>query len=485
MADESFVLRGINWREVFPFTHLFRAFRISIHPSKLVLALACLLLIYAGGRFLDGVWPDKYSVPARQTTVMPQWLPNGIHLDMAKFDAPSSVNKVGPFVGFMDRESTLINNITTGVLTWTWYDGVVLGLLALLIQVPLATFLANPFFFILFWIWALLVWSVFGGAIARIAAVHVARDEKLSVRHALRFSTGKVLSFIFAPIIPLLIILAIGLALAIGGLQLYIPYVGPIAVGILYFIGIAAGFVMSLVLIGTIGGITLMYPTIAVEGSDSFDAISRSFSYIYARPWRVIWYGLVALVYGALTYLFVRLFVFFLLGLSHYFIAWFLTDYGQGRWQAMWPSPTLYPFPMGSLSYSVNFDALNWGEAIGAGVLSFWVYLVIGLLGAYIISYYFSANTIVYYLLRRNVDATEMDDVYLEEIDEDFGDTLPAATAAGEAAPITVTESTSVVVTQTSTEKSTENAEKPSMEDEAAKSGEPGKPHEGEGSTGH
>ena len=37
---------------------------------------------------------------------------------------------------------------------------------------------------------------------------------------------------------------------------------------------------------GTVGGFGLMYPTVAVEGSDSFDAISRSFSYVFARPWR-------------------------------------------------------------------------------------------------------------------------------------------------------------------------------------------------------
>ena len=41
---------------------------------------------------------------------------------------------------------------------------------------------------------------------------------------------------------------------------------------------------MTLILLGLTGGFNLMYPTIAVEGSDSFDAISRSFSYVYARP---------------------------------------------------------------------------------------------------------------------------------------------------------------------------------------------------------
>jgi len=50
-------------------------------------------------------------------------------------------------------------------------------------------------------------------------------------------------------------------------LLLYIPFVGPILVGVFYFLALAAGFVMTLVALGTAGGLNLMYPTIAVEGS--------------------------------------------------------------------------------------------------------------------------------------------------------------------------------------------------------------------------
>ena len=78
-------------------------------------------------------------------------------------------------------------------------------------------------YFVLFGILFLIVWAIFGGAIARIAAVHVAREEKLSIRHALRFSSGKFLSFVFAPVIPLVIILFVGLVVAFGGLLVNLP----------------------------------------------------------------------------------------------------------------------------------------------------------------------------------------------------------------------------------------------------------------------
>src|SRR5438477_10249016 len=64
MAEEGQQIRGINWRETFPFTHLFRSFRIAIHPSKLALGLVALICLYAGGRVLDAVWPVQYlAVP--------------------------------------------------------------------------------------------------------------------------------------------------------------------------------------------------------------------------------------------------------------------------------------------------------------------------------------------------------------------------------------------------------------------------------------
>src|SRR4051794_35905143 len=59
MAEETHVIRGINWRETFPFVNIFRSFRVAIHPSKLILALLALLSLYMGGRVLDGLWPAK------------------------------------------------------------------------------------------------------------------------------------------------------------------------------------------------------------------------------------------------------------------------------------------------------------------------------------------------------------------------------------------------------------------------------------------
>src|SRR4051812_45449987 len=75
MADESHVIRGINWRETFPFTQIFRAFRVAIHPTKLILALIALLALYAGGRVLDVVWPVQYRAIPGPTAGVVQRVP--------------------------------------------------------------------------------------------------------------------------------------------------------------------------------------------------------------------------------------------------------------------------------------------------------------------------------------------------------------------------------------------------------------------------
>ena len=520
-TDASVTLRQIDWRSTFPFTLIFRSFRVAIHPSKLVLALLALLLIYLGGSFLDAIWPEAYRATLGELTiyeqtrgasrprdafntlrnrqreeqggmlrsVLPEWhKKDGQYKDARywiKLQRDEAVKRawdeynrdpkaaeaekvrddriraayedaadrhdialksrgLGLFDAFSSYEIGQVNQIMRGIRTWTWIgaDSVTEGFFSLILIGPLWLAQHHYVFFTLFILWFLSVWSIFGGAIARIAAVHVARDEKISIRQSLAFSVSKFLSFLSAPLIPLVIVGVVGLVVAAGGFLGNIPVIGPPIVGALFFLALAAGFVMTLVLLGTIGGVNLMYPTVAVEGSDSFDAISRSFSYLYARPWRLGFYTLVGLIYGGLCYLFVRFFIYVMLWVTHFFAGlWFFyrADDGRPLFTTMWPDP----FSSIHLRYSVDYFALGGAQALGAFLLWMWVSLTIAMLGAFAISFYFSVNTVIYYLMRQEVDATELDDVYLEHGEEEFTtDTLagqPPAAAASDStsAPLT------------------------------------------------
>ena len=79
-------------------------------------------------------------------------------------------------------------------------------------------------------------------------------------------------------------------------------------------------------------------------------------------------------------------------------------------------------------------DRLRWWNMIGAVLVAIWLGIVFLLILGFGYSYFWSASTIIYLLLRRKVDAAEMDEVYLEEDEGDgaFGGPLtpPAAAAA-------------------------------------------------------
>jgi len=268
---------------------------------------------------------------------------------------------------------------------------------------------------------ALAVWSLFGGAIHRIAALHFGREQKISIGQALRFSAGKFLSFYFAPLIPLAIIFVIGAFIIAGGFALG-SWGGGIVMGLLLPLALGAGLLIAFLLVGLGAGGSLMYPTIAVESSDSFDAIGRSYSYVYGRPWRAAFYGLVAAFYAVICYTFVRFCAFLTLATTHWFVSAGVIGGGQtvsplaDKLDVLWPAPTF-----DTLMSAAPSEAMSGAEPVGAWLVWFWTMLVAVTVLAFLLSFCASAKTVIYFLLRRRIDATDLDDVYVDEPQEDFG----------------------------------------------------------------
>lgn len=332
-------------------------------------------------------------------------------------DLYAARGKMTPPVYQPDREDQPLN-ITAGTR-----DDEALGLLSWLVLMAwglwwmVTTF---KWYSLIYVVVSLAIWAVLGGAICRIAALHAAREEKISLVSALKFGVSKFMSFFAAPLLPLVIIVIIGGVVAAGGALGAVPYAGEWFVGIFFLLALIAGAVMAFLTVGLVGGAPLMWPTIAVEGSDSFDAISRSFSYVFNRPFRYVLYWLAAAIHGTICYLFVRLFAFLTLRGTHTWAGWGMRlsarpEYadGAGKLHVMWAPPTFDTFhgPM-------QTEAMSASESAAAYVLALWVYLVIGLVLAFVVCYFFSAATNIYMLLRRKVDATDLDDVYVEELEE-------------------------------------------------------------------
>jgi hypothetical protein len=286
----------------------------------------------------------------------------------------------------------------------------------------------HPVYGLIFAVLNLVIWSVFGGALCRMAALDAARDKKISIGQALSFSTGKWREFCLAPVIPVIFLMIVGLLLWLGGFGTAIPLVGEIIGPLLFPMALLGGFVIALVFIGTIAGGALMWPTVAAEGSDSFDAISRSFSYVYNRPWRSAFYALLLCVYGSLCYLFVRFFVWLMLACTHVFVS-----AGVGLWadrpeaglemnkfNVMWAAPTFDDL-------RPHFDMVNLSGAEPFGAVVIWVFvsLLVLAMHAFVISFALNGFTGIYLLLRRVVDATDLEDVYTEDFDREEIETVP------------------------------------------------------------
>jgi hypothetical protein len=86
--------------------------------------------------------------------------------------------------------------------------------------------------------------------------------------------------------------------------------------------------------------------------------------------------------------------------------------------------------------YKATFRGWNY---IGAGMVTAWLYLFFLLVLGFGYSYFWSASTIIYLLMRRKVDDTDLDEVYLEEdeAEESYtaGTTVTSSSPAPTSAP--------------------------------------------------
>ena len=72
----------------------------------------------------------------------------------------------------------------------------------------------------------------------------------------------------------------------------------------------------------------------------------------------------------------------------------------------------------GSAVGALDADVSGSTGELGLRLIRFWIDLGLTVAMAFVFSYFWTATTAIYFLLRRNVDATEMDEVYIPEEDD-------------------------------------------------------------------
>ncbi|MFA9479812.1 hypothetical protein ACERK3_16120 [Phycisphaerales bacterium AB-hyl4] len=424
----------VDWYAVLPWLALLRTAAMALHPAKVVLALALVALLYAGGLALDVVWgaavPDgavqRYQVMSGEQ--YSRWME--AYREAAADDRAGEARGVFETTVAQQRSAfrRLLNSAVTlelGVGDFLMgrgsaSRGLMGPMVEMLVTVPTWLIRTQPTFVLLYLLWAFLVTAILGGAIARLAALHACLNRRGSLVGAVRFVAARYPWFFLAPLTPVLLVVLIGVGMMIVGVLFNLPGLDVVG-ALLYGAMLMCGLVAALLVVGLATAGHLLLPAMAVEGTDAFDALSRTYNYTLGRPLHFLFYSLVSIVYGAAMYLVISLVLLLTLWLTWAFASQlvFTTvgDTGVNRFDALLAPPLANELVTGRPDVEVGVLS-----TMASVVMRGWVTLLAALLPAFAVSFYFCASTWIYLLLRRATDGTGFDDVFIAgELD---GDTL-------------------------------------------------------------
>ena len=464
MAEERQVSREMDYRKVPSWTQILRTFLVALDPFKLLIAAFGILATAIGWWLISlviwSMWskpkeedfkpaPDAKEQEQSAELKSQQEAAFKRYEFMKEMAGEGGRYRIMPW--FEDRGPnpwTLVKTVVAGKpgergkeVQW-FYTNQAPNLIE-----PLRKFLSpiislfdskgniwTKFYLFLILLWFLIVWAFVGGVITRMALLQLAGKEGGGLRDSVKFVSNRYMSYLFSPLVPIALILAIVFCCILFGLVRMIPVVGDILIdGLLWFLPLAAGFVMALLIVGLVG-YPLMYSTLSAEGSDTFDALSRSYNYVYESPWTYIWYSFIAILYGAVLIFFVV----FISSLMIYLAKWgvsqtpLMETFDRTVEHLYMYSPTSFGWREVLLSGTpIDVDQhgndllptmanayrekLHWWSYVGASMVGFWLTLVFLMMLGFGYSYFWTAASMIYLLMRKKVDETEMDEVYIEE----------------------------------------------------------------------
>jgi hypothetical protein len=485
-----------------PWAEIFRCFQVALDPRKLAVAAAGILVMSVGWHVLSRAFyydkpvdqNDKYQADAKY--YLGDKKPNGENVtpkeyadkavllyarDVAQWKVlnemagPNGRLRALPWNEYRGQNPYLLvsdlfsgNPAERSAAFGNFWTATVPVLFEPLVKLflPVVKFIdadasfQTRVYLLLCLVWSLAVWAFFGGIITRIAAVQLTGKDRVTLSEAARYVVARYPSYVLSPLVPLGIVLVIVVGLMAYGFVAMIPVVGD---QLLYGLGLplvlVGGLVMAILLVGLVG-YPLMYATVSTEGSDTFDALSRSYNYVFQAPWHYLWYSFVAVLYGAA----VTLFVVFLASLTVYLSKWAVAQAPLNQYFDRQPdylfvhapesfgwrelflkgSPaeivatpvkdreTERPYyvyePANPEAAATYRKSLNGVEAVGAWMVAVWLSLAFLLMLGFSYSYFWSAATAIYLLMRKKVDETDLDEIYIEE-------ELPEAPVAPPPAP--------------------------------------------------
>jgi hypothetical protein len=410
-----------------PFLNIFKTFRIAIQPARLFTAFLGVAGLFVIGWLMDfsktvvvsGQLAQRELRTSRLTGAV-TW-PTELHCfvsDSQRIDDfikryKGQAEKQGVFKVWSNFCMTRFNQAAASVIMLK-FDSLAVSVMEC-IAASIWALKYHTAYSIIYLFVSLVVFSITGQAICRGAALQFSRNEIPAITPCLKFSLKKFISVFCAILAPIIFVALFGLVvILLIGLVTNIPWFGEIFLALCFIIILLAGVLMAFVVIWAVAGGNLMFGVIAYENSDAFDAIGRAFIYVYSKPWRFGFYTLLAVVYGAINYLFVRFFAFLTLTISRWFLSiiiWTKASKSEqmSKLDVIWPKPEFFSLLGSGLEISKSAT-----ELIAAIIIYLAVLIVAGIVVAFAVSFYFSASTVIYCLLRSKVDNTVISDIFIE-----------------------------------------------------------------------
>ncbi|HVT28903.1 MAG TPA: hypothetical protein VHE81_12890 [Lacipirellulaceae bacterium] len=439
MADSHTKVRDVAWLELFPWLSLLRSVRIALMARILVLGALGLIATTAGWLLLVDIFQhstDPVIAGWRQNTSLEIWR-NAVRMQGDSIWVNTAAHSASEVL-----QSAHEWLLRAPVMIWTYMTRPFVAMFD-------SHLTPTGFIFLLFCgAWELLVWGLFGGAITRIAALKFTRDEAPGIVAALKHAISKWPSYSLPPLVALAGASVFAIQLLILGLIMRIDVFAFLAAIIWPFV-ILLGLMMAILLIGAVVGWPLMWATVSVEGTDAFDALSRSYAYTYHRPWRLLWYVLFALFLAIVSMFVVKVFASSAIALGNWSVDWGLDNETMRTVVAPLPPPNLAPRLDVTTAPSADgnveappANAANPPELGGTlsatkSIIGFWKAVVAVLVAGYQAGFLWVAAVGIYLLLRRDIDGVQTSEVFVDQADE-FG--MPplaadAATGVPEVAP--------------------------------------------------
>ena len=358
----------IPYRRRFPWLHLFRSFGIAVALRQILLSGLALFALALGHQMGDWIEPnDSLTMnPILESATGPSGSNFGIRT------APIVSMELTDLFAPLPR------------LAKPWYD-----VLASACKACFGTSgcRGRAAFDCL---WAVVVWSVFGLAICRLAAIQFARDEAGSFRQATQFGVSRWRRAVSAPLIPLAAAMIVVLPVLVMAWLGRLPFVGTTWLVLASPALLVCGFLIAVLLLAAAVGWPLMIAAIAVDDCDGFGGLSRSFSLWTGRPAYAAWCAVVAAAFASVLHSLVSL-----------ALGWTLAI---------------------TLSIATSVAGSDWSAET---LIACCTLLVQGLLASFGISLFWTSVTIIYLLLRQSIDKMPLDRLAPSDQERPPRDPLP------------------------------------------------------------